>query len=385
MPRYLITDSRLEREPFGRRRRILDTRLAGFQVVISSRSKTFIVRTARLHKTIGRWPLVQAEDARGAALGVLRDHGAGVATPDARPGVKVPTLQQAFESYLVAKNLKPKSVETYRAVLKANAPDLLKWPLSAITMAAYAERFRAMASKSQANLHARLVAAIYVHTNAALGLALANPAATLRKLAGLYKIEPKTRTIAEDRLRAWYAAVSALRNRVAADLFEALLITGTRRDEMRCLRWCDVDPESATIRIPDTKNGRPHVLPIGPRMGELLGRRRVADGGGELVFPIKEDMIYHNAKKVTAASGVAFSPHDLRRTFATISARVLKDELMVKALLNHAPSGVTQRHYIVSDVESLRRPLRAIEARIGALLETPGYEKGEARSRRTQS
>ena len=103
------------------------------------------------------------------------------------------------------------------------------------------------------------------------------------------------------------------------------------------------------------------MLPVGPRLHALFVRRRGADPQGSQVFPIHEDMIYHHAKKVITASGVPFSPHDLRRGFATCAAKLLKDGLLVKALLNHAPTGVTERHYIVRDTEELRGPMARIE------------------------
>jgi integrase len=58
---------------------------------------------------------------------------------------------------------------------------------------------------------------------------------------------------------------------------------------------------------------------------------------------------------VVAKSGVPFSPHDLRRTFASIVSR-LGDRLSyytTKRLLNHRTSDVTQG-YVQFDLEQLR-------------------------------
>src|SRR2546423_1537908 len=63
-----------------------------------------------------------------------------------------------------------------------------------------------------------------------------------------------------------------------------------------------------------------------------------------------------------AKSGVPFSPHDLRRTFASIVSR-LGDHLSyytTKRLLNHRTSDVTQG-YIQFDLEQLRGAMQAVE------------------------
>ena len=164
MPQCLITDERLSREKSGIKRRVLrDTRITGFQVVISPQHKSFVVRTGRVYRTIGHWPLWSATEARLQALELLRRYTSSPGDIPITARVKVPTLGEAFETYLKAKRLRPKSVETYRAIMKSCAPDLLAWPMSSITTAVYTDKFRAKAAKSQANLHARLVAAIYVH------------------------------------------------------------------------------------------------------------------------------------------------------------------------------------------------------------------------------
>src|SRR5438477_12960036 len=67
-------------------------------------------------------------------------------------------------------------------------------------------------------------------------------------------------------------------------------------------------------------------------------------------------------RQLVAKSGVPFSPHDLRRTFASIVSR-LGDRLSyytTKRLLNHRTSDVT-RGYIQFDIEQLRCAMQAVE------------------------
>ena len=37
---------------------------------------------------------------------------------------------------------------------------------------------------------------------------------------------------------------------------------GTRRSELLCVRWADIDLKQRTLRLPETKAGRPHFLPF---------------------------------------------------------------------------------------------------------------------------
>ena len=76
----------------------------------------------------------------------------------------------------------------------------------------------------------------------------------------------------------------------------------------------------------------------------------------------RPERITRQIGNVVAKSSVPFSPHDLRRTFASIVSR-LGDRLSyytTKRLLNHRTSDVTQG-YIQFDIEQLRCAMRAVE------------------------
>lgn len=108
---------------------------------------------------------------------------------------------------------------------------------------------------------------------------------------------------------------------------------------MRLLRWSEVDLTGRAVTFLDTKNGTDFRLPLSDYLVDLLiGRKQAAqsafgfagDGGsGHLVEPRRQ------MEKVIAMSGIEFTLHDLRRTFATIaesldlSAYALKREVTV--------------------------------------------------------
>jgi integrase len=108
------------------------------------------------------------------------------------------------------------------------------------------------------------------------------------------------------------------------------------------------------------------VLPMGRYLWDLMRkRRRVCDSDWVFANPLTGKRItdpHRQIVNVVAKSGVPFSPHDLRRTFASIVSR-LGDRLSyytTKRLLNHRTSDVTQG-YIQFDLEQLRSAMQAVE------------------------
>ncbi len=67
--------------------------------------------------------------------------------------------------------------------------------------------------------------------------------------------------------------------------------------------------------------------------------------------------------RVIEESGISFTIHDLRRTFATIAGEMGIPPYLLKKLLNHKSGDVTEG-YVISTVEILRRPLQKIAKRI---------------------
>ena len=69
-------------------------------------------------------------------------------------------------------------------------------------------------------------------------------------------------------------------------------------------------------------------------------------------------------QKVIELSGVAFTLHDLRRTFITIAESIDISAYALKRLVNHKMSNDVTAGYIVSDVERLRKPMEQIATQL---------------------
>jgi integrase len=202
-----------------------------------------------------------------------------------------------------------------------------------------------------------------------------NPAAAVKKR----KIETsRDRVLTDDELRAiWHAADSL--PEPSRSLVMTWILTGQRRDEVRCMVWSEVNLSRALWTLPAARNKgkRDHEIPLSPAMVELLGalRRR-----GAPVFTTDGRKPYAGQKRLKAIldreSGVAgWTLHDIRRTVATGLAALHVPQDTIDRVLNHAKgtlAGTYNRHQYA---DQKRKAL-------DAWAERAGYIVGEARDAR---
>jgi integrase len=132
------------------------------------------------------------------------------------------------------------------------------------------------------------------------------------------------------------------------------------------LKWVQVDFEEECFTIPETKNGQPHTLPMSSFLKDLLIGRHKECGTSPYVFPGTGKAGHLNDPKkgitrVREITGIKFSCHDLRRTFATIAESLDMSSYTIKALLNHKQqAGDVTGGYIILSVDRLRGPMQKV-------------------------
>ena len=199
-----------------------------------------------------------------------------------------------------------------------------------------------------------------------------NPMRRLSQTRSRYCVRRRTSVPKDSDLPAWFASVRALtdeypdgRGAILADYVHVLLLTGLPRSEAAALAWQDVDFSAKTLTVRGTKNGEDHTLPLSNFLYDLLRRRRAWDSTGVYVFPGSGkdgDLIVprRTVTKVIVCSGISFTLHDLRCTFATFAAGLGLSRSTVKRLLNHKMANDVTASYIAPDLESLRIPIQRI-------------------------
>jgi integrase len=220
-----------------------------------------------------------------------------------------------------------------------------------------------------------------------------------------FKVGRRRTLVKNSSLPAWHKAIIGLDNEIMRDYLLFTLFTGLRRNEVATLKWKQVDFEERCFTLVDTKNNEPHALPLSDFLYQLLKDRkdglkteleaalsaqaavritpapltrkkrqaidnRVALAEARLASPYvfpgegKSGHIVSPKRaleEVLATTGIKFSIHDLRRTFATVAESLDLSQYTIKDLLNHKReiSDVTGG-YIILELERLRGPIQRI-------------------------
>lgn len=357
-----------------------DQAIPGFALrVTSGGAKSFIVEKRIQGKvrriTLGRYGNLTVEQARKEAQKLIGEVATGkdpISERKAKQTQRI-TLLEVFEDYLIVrKDLKASTLHDYRRNINYYLKDWQHKPLVDITKDMVERRHWELGkrSKARANNAMRVLRALFNHARAKYEdvqgnpILVANPVDRLGQSRAWYKDVRRQTLIKPHQLADWYAATLKLNNETTRDFLHFVLFTGLRKSEALKLEWAWVDLRERSVTIPETKNGRAHMLPLSSFLIELLERRRTtATGpyvftsdrtGGHLVEPRTA------VERVAELSGVPFTLHDLRRTFITIAESLDIPGYALKRLLNHKDSNDVTAGYIVPNVERLRKPMQAV-------------------------
>ncbi|CAJ1911915.1 Prophage integrase IntA [Aeromonas dhakensis] len=211
-----------------------------------------------------------------------------------------------------------------------------------------------------------------------------NPARLLKPaMFGASMPPPRERWLTRDELRLLWAALeqatagggsmaaggrgiasNVVLSLAVANCLRLITLTAVRRSEAVGMRWDQLNGERWTI--PETKNGRAHVVTLCPLALEIIERQRELSQGSYVFestskagHPITGDAVTRALERVRLkylAELVPFSPHDLRRSVATGAAEYLDaPERLIELMLNHVPKDRLIRTYQVGQqAEKLR-------------------------------
>jgi len=127
-----------------------------------------------------------------------------------------------------------------------------------------------------------------------------------------------------------------------------LALTGCRRGEVENLRWAEVDFDSRSFRLSDTKEGT-SVRPVGAPVLEIL-RSLPRDKGQIFVLPgTKVDKAFAGLPKAWTriakrADLPHVTPHVLRHSFASAANDLGFTEATISAMLGHSAGSITGRY-----------------------------------------
>lgn len=346
--------------------------------------KSFIV-TKRVsgklkNVTIGKFPDINVTEARNKAREILTALTSGIDPTEEKRKQKVnkTPLGEVLELYLAGRDLKLTTVKDYRYKLELGFEDWLKKPVNSITERMVLARHKKISKtgKTTANTTMRVLR-LTMNYAKALKMIGSVPTDILSDARLWHKNNRKDRVIPSDQLKAWYEAVEALPNERAKVYLLMILYMGFRSSEALTLEWAHVDLKKNTITLYDTKNRSSHKQPIPAPLQPHIKKLMNITSSYKWVFAstqkIKGNIIgkpmavpSKPIMAVTKASGVEFSPHDCRRTFATIAEAVNLPLTMIKRLMNHVTTNDVTGGYIVTEEETLRAAINKIATYIQA-------------------
>lgn len=135
--------------------------------------------------------------------------------------------------------------------------------------------------------------------------------------------------------------------------YDLFFYTGLRADEMLRLKKENIRDD--IIVVPGTKTDNSlRYIPISPKIAPIIEEKI------DRIWTLHKD--YNPLlKEVKRLTGGSHTTHDMRKTFATALSEQKVDERIIKRLLGHATTDVTDSHYIKRDFSELRDAMNALD------------------------
>jgi len=160
-----------------------------------------------------------------------------------------------------------------RQLLDLYLSDWLDLPMRNITTGDVENRFKSVSAKGKvaANNTFRTFRLIWNFGNAYHeGIFGENPVIRLSSLKIWNTVSARDREVPSHMMQQWYDAIMLWETPTVRDYLLLLLFTGMRRNEAAPVKWKDIDFDQQTIRVKDTKNGEPLLLPLSTFILQLL-------------------------------------------------------------------------------------------------------------------
>ena len=398
-----------------------DTKLLGFFVQNNpSGTKKYGYETrwfgsgGQKRKMIGSTEMYSAKEARDIATDGIRLIKQGI-DPDAEKEKALranDTLSDMLEDYMKRKTLATKTKKDYRNLMKNTLGIFSNRLITTIKHQEISDWYLSHSGGKEVAANRALSVLTNCFQSAVFREVIEPTDNPILKLAGnisKYKEEPRETILKDELLPKFLNSFvdlgkrwdwdKELNKRVARkdnkcinetirDWILFKLITGCRSEELKVMKWSDVDYEKEVITFKKTKKGVPLTLPLTPLMILILYnlyQRRSSD----YIFPPQSSQSqsgYLTAPervfvKVSEHSKMPrnITPHDLRHTFMNVAefhATYYKDgdfkvrhhipQHDIKVLVNHKVD--LQRGYAGTNLDHMKKQLEAVSHYLNSII-----------------
>lgn len=147
-------------------------------------------------------------------------------------------------------------------------------------------------------------------------------------------------------------------------IFAMFIFAGLRKQELLNLKYSDVDIDNLTIFIRQGKGKKDRIIPMSYTLGESLKkysneRKRLSKTNPEFFSSLRGNVGYTEnglkrlVEQVKQSSGIIFSVHKLRHTFATLMLEGGCDIYSLSKMMGHSDIKTTTI-YLSASAEHLR-------------------------------
>lgn len=406
-PRLTLTDRAIAGLAYAKsgQYRVRDTELAGFFVLIGSRTKSFMIqadlrtgksrtsirmkvgevgetsaRDARANAKILIGRIEKGDDPRPPRAPKLRAGGAGdgsgimIASADG-----VPTLREAWlrfkASHLERKKRAPGTVRSYTDHMERLFVDWLDRPLSELgddpmLLANRHDTITSANGPAIANGAMRSFRSVYNHAKKTCkALPRENPVSGV----DWNPEHRKDTAMGVTDLPAWFEQLALIANPVRREFHLMTLLSGSRPEVLKNVRVTDLDLRNRVMRMSKPKGGEMKAfdIPLSRAMMECIFRlRRIApiiypQSGREWLFP-SDAPCGHLVEHKEDRAVLSHWGNDLRQTYRTLGQAAEVSEVDMHLLMNHSLPGVNAGYITRSKL--MRDHLRAQQEKLSRFL-----------------
>ena len=391
---FNFTKAKLDSLPLPQKDRetYFDKTVKELQLRITNKgAKSFVVIRRVNNKivrvTLGRYPAMTIDQARTEARKQLGLMVTGIDPNKAKKAerAKGTTLNQCLEDYLsIRASLAENTKKGYRAIIKNHLSDWQDKALKDIDRDMVATRHKRIVDGGEAVAANNVMRCLRALFNFAHGqyedehgkpFFTDNPVTRISHTRAWTPEKRRTTIIRANELPLWIKAVDELRASdnncidespaLVADYLEFCLFSGLRRDDVLCLRWEQVELDTALMHpVIHKKQKEVITLPLTDYLIAILERRKKVQVNEYVFAGRRGDGRFDDPKrqiaKVVKLTGIHFSSHDLRRTFISVAESLDISTYAIKRLCTHSLGGDVTAGYIQMDVERLRAPMQKI-------------------------
>lgn len=357
--------------------------------VYPSNSKSFVLRyrtssgRTRL-LTLGRYGVLTLPEARDRARRALVNVGDGADPASDRRAAKRATAFRRFADIYLEDHAKVKKKSWRDDERRINRELLGRFgsrTLREISRADIAALHREIGARAPYEAN-RVLALLQVMFSLAIEWEYLTDAPNPAKGIGRFKERERDRFVTPQEMPRLAAAIEQEPNPYIRAAVWLYLLTGLRKAELLGSRWAGLDRDQRTLRIEDTKAGRPHVVPLSTAALEILDSLPRQHGspfifpGNRAGQPLKG--FDKNWRAIRERAGLLdVRLHDLRRTTGSWLVGGGASLPLIGKVLNHSNPSTTKKYAKFAD-DAPRAALEEYAERLMAAAER-GRENGTER------